>query len=424
MAEAEGGGVEDVPKNVPFSDVPKNVPKNASSSSSSLYSSADADATRRALRLLLGAHPNAGAMDEVSRRFESPTNPRRAHPRYSREGRGAPRAPLERNPGPRAGLFGGPRRRRRRRGVGIHGDGGARVAGGCVYDRGDTRRRRRRVREHGERRKRANARARPRGERGMGRRTRSRGNEYARERGSHRGPAAAAAAAAGRGVPRGRGYRRRRAGLTGLTVVAPPPPRTPWPADAPLHVSFARIATASDTSTSVSVIGAVVRREPPSGTKSLKNPKTGRSYDMLFVTLADHTGARCRAQLIGKKARARGDVGAGGGRRGGDRRGTTRRRGGMRGDPAEKSDEHTDGGGGRRGVGPEGDVRPRRQPGTRGGEKIVTTRRADRRGECGCRGGRSTPSVRLRPFDSVRSTPSRGGRGRGGRRRDARRWRR
>ena len=93
-------------------------------------------------------------------------------------------------------------------------------------------------------------------------------------------------------------------GLTGLTVVAPPPPRAPWPADAPPHVSFARIAAASDTSTSVSVIGAVVRREPPSGTKSLKNPKTGRSYDMLFVTLADHTGARCRAQLIGKKARA------------------------------------------------------------------------------------------------------------------------
>ena len=121
----------------------------------------------------------------------------------------------ERNPGPRAGLFGGPRRRRRRRGVGIHGDGGARVAGGCVYDRGDTRRRRRRVTRTGERRKRE-TRVRDRGERGMGRRTRSRGNEYARERGSHRGPAAAAAAAAGRGVPRGRGYRRRRAGVDGV----------------------------------------------------------------------------------------------------------------------------------------------------------------------------------------------------------------
>lgn len=36
----------------------------------------------------------------------------------------------------------------------------------------------------------------------------------------------------------------------------------------------------------------------------MENPKTGRSYDMLFVTLADHTGARCRAQLIGKRARA------------------------------------------------------------------------------------------------------------------------
>ena len=95
--------------------------------------------------------------------------------------------------------------------------------------------------------------------------------------------------------------RRRRAGVDGLTVVAPPPPKTPWPSDAPPHVSFARIATTSDTSTSVSVIGAVVRREPPSGTKSLKNPKTGRSYDMLFVTLADHTAQRVARNSSGRR---------------------------------------------------------------------------------------------------------------------------
>lgn len=47
----------------------------------------------------------------------------------------------------------------------------------------------------------------------------------------------------------------------------------------------------------------MVGREPSSGTKQLKNPKTGRSYDMLFLNLADHTGTRVKAQLIGKKAR-------------------------------------------------------------------------------------------------------------------------
>ena len=300
----EGGGVEDVPKNVPFSDVPKNVPKNASSSSSSLYSSADADATRRALRLLLGAHPNAGAMDEVSRRFESPTNPRRAHPRYSRESRVAA--------------------------VGAAGKGTLDLARDCSVGRDVD------AAVAGLEFMATVARASPEGASTIAATlavVAAALREPASDANAKRAcaPAANAVWAAVReaaetntranGVPivvpppppppppdvgyrAGAGIGAAAPGLTGLTVVAPPPPKTPWPADAPLHVSFARIATASDTSTSVSVIGAVVRREPPSGTKSLKNPKTGRSYDMLFVTLADHTGARCRAQLIGKKARA------------------------------------------------------------------------------------------------------------------------
>ena len=40
----------------------------------------------------------------------------------------------------------------------------------------------------------------------------------------------------------------------------------------------------------------------------MQNPKTGRSYDMAFVTLGDHRGARVRAQLIGKKAKSLADV--------------------------------------------------------------------------------------------------------------------
>ena len=36
--------------------------------------------------------------------------------------------------------------------------------------------------------------------------------------------------------------------------------------------------------------------------------KTGRSYDMAFVTLGDHRGARVRAQLIGKKAKSLADA--------------------------------------------------------------------------------------------------------------------
>ena len=66
-----------------------------------------------------------------------------------------------------------------------------------------------------------------------------------------------------------------------------------------------------------SVIGAVVSRDPATGTRQLKNPKSGRTYDMLFLTLADHTGTRVKAQLIGKKARACASALDGGGGEGG-----------------------------------------------------------------------------------------------------------
>ena len=89
--------------------------------------------------------------------------------------------------------------------------------------------------------------------------------------------------------------------------------RTPWPGDGGEPVSFSALPTLArdkflDGNGKVSVIGAVVAREPPRGTRRLQNPKTGRSYDMAFVTLGDHRGARVKAQLIGKKAKSVADV--------------------------------------------------------------------------------------------------------------------
>ena len=87
--------------------------------------------------------------------------------------------------------------------------------------------------------------------------------------------------------------------------------RSPWPASAPPCASFAAVAAlcaaaqsgdATARRAKTSVIGAVVARDPAVGVKPLRNPKTGKSYDMLFLTLADHTGARCKAQLLGARA--------------------------------------------------------------------------------------------------------------------------
>ena len=87
---------------------------------------------------------------------------------------------------------------------------------------------------------------------------------------------------------------------------------SPWPASASKHASFADVAALCAAARSgdaaakrarVSVIGAVVAKDPAFGVKLLQNPKTQKAYDMLFLTLADHTGARCKAQLLGAKAR-------------------------------------------------------------------------------------------------------------------------
>ena len=87
---------------------------------------------------------------------------------------------------------------------------------------------------------------------------------------------------------------------------------SPWPASASKHASFADVAALCAAARSgdaaakrarVSVIGAMVAKDPAFGVKLLQNPKTQKAYDMLFLTLADHTGARCKAQLLGAKAR-------------------------------------------------------------------------------------------------------------------------
>ena len=89
--------------------------------------------------------------------------------------------------------------------------------------------------------------------------------------------------------------------------------KSPWPSSASAPATFANVSVLCDAArrgdadarrTKVSVIGAVVSKDPAVGVKSLKNPKTGKAYDMAFLTLADHTGARCAAQLLGAKARA------------------------------------------------------------------------------------------------------------------------
>jgi hypothetical protein len=86
----------------------------------------------------------------------------------------------------------------------------------------------------------------------------------------------------------------------------------PWPVNVADPMSFSALRALCEKVSKgdpeakkqqVSVIGAVVARDPKSGTKTLTNPKTNREYRMVFLTLADHTGARVKAQLLGNKVR-------------------------------------------------------------------------------------------------------------------------
>ena len=84
-----------------------------------------------------------------------------------------------------------------------------------------------------------------------------------------------------------------------------PAPLAAWPSDAPPPTAFSALRTVAAVKPpcNVAVVGAVVIREPSAGTRKIQNPKTGRTYDVVMLTLVDHTGARVKAQLIGGKAR-------------------------------------------------------------------------------------------------------------------------
>ncbi|CEF99415.1 Zinc-finger domain of monoamine-oxidase A repressor R1 [Ostreococcus tauri] len=95
-----------------------------------------------------------------------------------------------------------------------------------------------------------------------------------------------------------------------IVISAPPTParkqlqlpRVAWPAGADEPCAFAAIKNTS-TGSSVNVVGQVVKREPSKGVTTRENPKTGKKFDMLFVTLTDHVGDELRVQLIGRSAR-------------------------------------------------------------------------------------------------------------------------
>ncbi len=80
-------------------------------------------------------------------------------------------------------------------------------------------------------------------------------------------------------------------------------PTRPWPAGAAEPSAFASVAKKPNGST-VNVIGQLVKRAPTKGVDVKENPKTGKKFDMLFVTIGDHTGDEMRVQLIGASAKA------------------------------------------------------------------------------------------------------------------------
>ena len=80
-------------------------------------------------------------------------------------------------------------------------------------------------------------------------------------------------------------------------------PTRPWPAGAAEPNAFASVAKKPDGST-VNVVGQLIKRAPAKGVDVKENPKTGKRFDMLFVTLGDHAGDEMRVQLIGASAKA------------------------------------------------------------------------------------------------------------------------
>ena len=401
---AGGGGGEDVPKNVPFSDVPKNA---SASSSSSLYSSADADAPRARASSSSRRAPQRGRDGRGFASIRIPDGVHGAHPRARRSRDAPPSAPPGKEPStsratvrwaatstpPSRGWNSWRRWRARRRPATI-------AATRAVVAAADWRVERRRQGPASRTRVRDRARAVAAG-------AASRGNA-ARERGSRRGPSPPPPPPPDVDYRAGAGIGAAAPGLTGLTVVAPPPPPTPWARTRLRTSPSPRIATTSDTSTSVSRDRCGGSTRTSLGNEIFEKSKDG-SVASAFrarwrITRARGVARNSPGTPGTRAAAATLEEAAGGTGVGEERRVVV---GVCGADPAEKIDEYTDGGGGRRGVGPEGGVRP-----------ASSTRNTRRRKNCddstsGQTGSvwvqrrafvsvRSYPFVRIRSFDSVK----------------------
>ena len=74
------------------------------------------------------------------------------------------------------------------------------------------------------------------------------------------------------------------------------------------RADFATIASRVDDAHPFTIVGKLCSREPKTGVTSKTNPKTNRTFEMLFVTLENEKGLKVRAQMVGKSARVLADA--------------------------------------------------------------------------------------------------------------------
>ena len=74
------------------------------------------------------------------------------------------------------------------------------------------------------------------------------------------------------------------------------------------RADFATIASRVDDARPFTIVGKLCSREPKTGVTSKTNPKTNRTFEMLFVTLENEKGLKVRAQMVGKSARVLADA--------------------------------------------------------------------------------------------------------------------
>jgi len=74
------------------------------------------------------------------------------------------------------------------------------------------------------------------------------------------------------------------------------------------RTDFATIASRASDAQPFTIVGKLCSREPKVGVSSKTNPKTNRTFEMLFVTLENEKGLKVRAQMVGKSARVLADA--------------------------------------------------------------------------------------------------------------------